>query len=206
MKAALAGRIKAIWVVAANPAKNRPQWSEIFERLEFLAVQDTRESHETAEYADLVLPAAGWGEKDGMLINCERRIGSMRKLKKSPGVSQSDFATFKMIAERWGCGQMFADWKSPETAFYILKRLSIGRPCDFSGISDYRMIEDQGMGFNGHVRSPTTSHRGELSGFGGCLATESFFVPTGVLVSRLGHSHEFHWPTSPSRRGLEHWQ
>ena len=63
---------------------------------------------------------------------------------RAPGEALSDFAIFRLIAEAWGCGEMFRAWSSPEAVFHILKELSQERPCDFSGIRDYAHIEEQG--------------------------------------------------------------
>ena len=54
-----------------------------------------------------VLPAAGWGEKEGIFINSERRLGVARKVARAPGTALSDFAIFKLVAEAWGCGDLF---------------------------------------------------------------------------------------------------
>src|SRR5690606_14736022 len=99
---------------------------------------------ETAAQAHLYLPAAGWGEKDGTMINSERRIGLIKKVRLSPGQALADFHICRLIADRWGCGEMFARWTSPEAVFQMLKEISCGQPCDFTGISDYRMIDDSG--------------------------------------------------------------
>jgi assimilatory nitrate reductase catalytic subunit len=99
---------------------------------------------ETARMADLVLPAAGWGEKDGTFINSERRIGTIKKVRRAPGQALADFSIFRLLAERWGCGEMFSRWKTPEAVFQILKELSAEQPCDFTGIEDYRMLDAQG--------------------------------------------------------------
>jgi assimilatory nitrate reductase catalytic subunit len=147
LEGVLAGKIKALWVIATNPAHswiNQGQLFDIFDRLEFLVVQDMYHTTETAERADLVLPAAAWGEKEGTFINSERRIGVIKKVAKAPGTALSDFSIFKLIAEYWGCGQMFSEWETPEAVFQILKRLSVGQPCDFSGILDYRMLDERG--------------------------------------------------------------
>ena len=140
-------RIKGLWVVATNPAHswiNQGQARDILGRLDFLVVQDMYGSTETSRMADLMLPAAGWGEKDGTFINSERRIGTIRKVAKAPGLALSDFAIFKLVAEYWGCGEMFRAWKTPHATFEILKQLSAGQPCDFSGISDYDMLDASG--------------------------------------------------------------
>jgi assimilatory nitrate reductase catalytic subunit len=94
--------------------------------------------------ADLVLPAAGWGEKTGVFINSERRLGLARKVARAPGEALSDFAIFKLVAETWGCGEMFRAWRTPEDVFQILKELSRGQPCDFSGVRGYDHLADAG--------------------------------------------------------------
>jgi assimilatory nitrate reductase catalytic subunit len=101
-------------------------------------------STETARLADLLLPAAGWGEKEGTFINSERRVGLIQKVSRAPGQALADFHIFKLAARYYGCGAMFAEWESPEAVFQILKRLSAGRPCDITGISDYRALDAAG--------------------------------------------------------------
>jgi assimilatory nitrate reductase catalytic subunit len=144
LEAILRGKIRGLWVIGTNTAHswiNQLFARDVLERLEFLVVQDMYHSTETAAFADLVLPAAGWGEKEGVLINAERRLGLIKKVAKAPGQALADFWIFKAIAEEWGCGPMFAEWSSPEAVFRILQRLSEGRPCDFSGIRGYRHID-----------------------------------------------------------------
>jgi anaerobic selenocysteine-containing dehydrogenase len=141
------GRIKGLWVIGTNPAHSWIQQrdlSETLSRLEFLVAQDMYSSTETVAKAHLVLPAAGWGEKDGTLINSERRLGVVKKVARAPGQALSDFQIFRLIATAWGCGPMFERWSSPEATFQILKQLSAGRPCDISGIEDYRMLDEAG--------------------------------------------------------------
>jgi len=99
---------------------------------------------ETAQHADLVLPAAAWGEKDGTFINSVRRIGPVTRVKPGPGQALSDFNIFKLIAHYWGCGSMFKKWSSPEATFALLQQLSQGQPCDFSGIDGYQMLHETG--------------------------------------------------------------
>ena len=139
--------IKGLWIVATNTAHswiNQGQARDVLGRLDCLVVQDMYASTETARMADVVLPAAAWGEKDGTFINSERRIGTIRKVASAPGQALPDFAIFKLVAEYWGCGDMFRAWESPAAVFQILKRLSAGRPCDITGIEDYDALEAQG--------------------------------------------------------------
>tara|TARA_R110002072_G_scaffold238769_2_gene396270 strand:- start:154991 stop:157306 length:2316 start_codon:yes stop_codon:yes gene_type:complete len=143
----LRGKIKGLWVICTNPAHswiNQTQCRDILERLDFLVVQDMYHTTETAQMADLVLPAAGWGEKEGTFINSERRIGVLKKVRKAPGDALSDFSIFRLIAEYWGVGKMFEKWSSPEAVFQLLKQLSADQPCDITGIDDYRMLDEMG--------------------------------------------------------------
>lgn len=141
------GEIKALWIIATNPAHSwihQGRFQALREKLEFLVVQDMYASTETAQAADLVLPAAGWGEKEGTFINSERRIGVIRPVRRAPGQALSDFRIFQAIAHAWGCGDMFAAWTSPEAVFQIMKAVTAGQPCDITGIEGYNQLEAEG--------------------------------------------------------------
>lgn len=143
----LAGKIRGLWVIATNPAHswiNQNMLRDVLSRLDFLVVQDMYHTTETAERADLMLPAAAWGEKDGTFINSERRIGLLKKVSRAPGEALSDFSIFRLIAEYWGCGAMFSRWTSPAAVFDLLKQLSRGQPCDITGVRDYAMLDERG--------------------------------------------------------------
>jgi assimilatory nitrate reductase catalytic subunit len=138
------GRIKGLWVIATNSSHSwvqQSEFNELLSKLDFLVVQDLYTTTETAQRADLVLPAAGWGEKEGTFINSERRIGLVKKVLRAPGQALADFHIFQLIAHYWGCGSMFARWSSPEAAFQILKQCSKGQPCEITGIDDYHMLD-----------------------------------------------------------------
>lgn len=143
----LSGKIKALWVIATNPAHswiNQNHLKDVLGRLDCLVVQDMYHDTETARFADIVLPAAAWGEKEGTFINSERRLGVIKRVAKAPGQALADFHIFQLIAEGWGCADMFRAWDSPEAVFQIMKELSRGRPCDISGIEDYVTIDGAG--------------------------------------------------------------
>lgn len=143
----LGGRIKALWVIATNSAHswiNQLDFREVLGRLDLLVVQDLYADTETAERADIFLPAAGWAEKDGTFINSERRIGRIRKVRRAPGEALSDFHIFRAIAHYWGCEDMFASWKTPADVFATMRELSAGTPCDITGIGDYAMLDAAG--------------------------------------------------------------
>ncbi|HRQ87257.1 MAG TPA: molybdopterin oxidoreductase family protein [Bacteroidia bacterium] len=141
------GRIKGLWVIATNPAHSwigREDFDGLLDRLDFLVVQDMYHDTETARRADLLLPAAAWGEKDGTFINSERRIGLVKSVARAPGEALSDFRILRLLAETWGCGELFREWRTPEAVFGLLQRLSAGQPCDFGGIDGYRELEERG--------------------------------------------------------------
>ncbi len=141
------GKIKGLWIIATNPLHswiNQNELKDYIHNLEFLVVQDMYHSTETAQFANLILPAAGWGEKEGTFINSERRIGVIEKVARAPGQALADFYIFKLIAKYWGCGRLFEGWQNPEAVFQILKEISRGQPCDITGIKDYQMLRDRG--------------------------------------------------------------
>jgi assimilatory nitrate reductase catalytic subunit len=141
------GDIRGLWVIATNSSHSwidGGRLDRLLDKLEFLVVQDLYPTTDTARRAHLILPAAGWGEKEGTLINSERRIGRVKKVRRAPGVALSDFAIFRLVAAAWGCGSQFAEWSSPEAVFQVLKRLSAGQPCDMTGIRDYAHLDQAG--------------------------------------------------------------
>jgi anaerobic selenocysteine-containing dehydrogenase len=141
------GAIRGLWVVATNSAHS---WigsgilDELLDRLDFLVVQDLYASTETAQRADLVLPAAGWGEKEGTFISSERRFGVLKRVSRAPGQALADFAIFRLIAEAWDCTDVVDALRTPEDTFAVLRELSRGQPHDFTGISGYEAIDAAG--------------------------------------------------------------
>ena len=141
------GVIKGLWVVCTNTSHSWIHQSdarELLDKLDFLVVQDMYHTTETAQQADLVLPAAGWGEKEGTFINSERRFGVVKRVRRPPGEALPDFSIFRLVADCWGCGEMFSRWTSPEATLGIMKELSRGTPCDITGIGDYATIDHAG--------------------------------------------------------------
>ncbi|MFZ4767677.1 MAG: molybdopterin oxidoreductase family protein, partial [Roseimicrobium sp.] len=141
------GRIKGLWMIATNAAHSwiqQKRFHELVKKLDFYVVQDMYATTESARLAHLVLPAAGWGEKEGTFINSERRIGVSRKVSRAPGQALADFHIFRLIAEYWGCSELFRKWTSPEAVFESLKEVSRGQPCEITGIEGYDMLEREG--------------------------------------------------------------
>ena len=147
-RASSAARSAALWVVATNGAHswiNQSNLRELLGRLDLLVVQDMYTTTETAQLADIVLPAAGWAEKEGTFINSERRLGMVKRVAHAPGEALADFFIFKAVADAWGCGDLFARWTDPEATFAILQELTRGRPCDITGVDGYEHVDRGGV-------------------------------------------------------------
>ncbi|MGH9352102.1 MAG: molybdopterin-dependent oxidoreductase, partial [Terriglobia bacterium] len=139
IEAALAKKIRALWVIATNPIVSYPNVNvlrQAFENLDFLVVQDGFHPTPTSSLAHLVLPAAIWGEKEGTYTNSERRASKVNRAVAAPGEAKSDFDIFLMLARKLGCSEeLFPGWDAPADAFDEWKRVSAGRLCDYSGMT-----------------------------------------------------------------------
>jgi anaerobic selenocysteine-containing dehydrogenase len=140
------GSIRFLYVSGTNPAVSLPELRRIRsvlsqERL-FLVVQDIFLT-ETAQLADVVLPAATWGEKTGTFTNADRTVHLSEKAVDPPGEARPDLDIFLDYARRLDLrdrdGQPLVPWSDPEGAFEGWKECSRGRPCDYSGLS-YQLL------------------------------------------------------------------
>ncbi len=112
------GRIKAIWIAATNPAVSMPRAGAVRDalaRCPFVVVSDCWET-DTTRLAHVVLPAEGWGEKDGTVTNSERCISRQRRFREAPGEARADWRLFAGVARRLGFADAFA-WNDPAEVF-----------------------------------------------------------------------------------------
>lgn len=147
IEAAVAKKIRALWIIATNPVVSFPNLDVLkqgLETLDFLVVQDGFYPTPTAEMAHLFLPAAIWGEKEGTYTNSERRVSKVNRAVAPPAEALPDFEIFLALAKKLGCyEELFPGWTKPEDAFNEWKRVSAGRLCDYSGMS-YELLEQHG--------------------------------------------------------------
>jgi assimilatory nitrate reductase catalytic subunit len=147
IEAALEKRVRALWIIATNPIVSFPNLgvlTQALETLEFLVVQDGFHPTPTSEFADLMLPAAIWGEKEGTYTNSERRVSKVNRAVDPPGEARGDFSIFLDLASALGCrDELFPGWTAPSDAFEEWKRVSKGRLCDYSAMT-YGAIEASG--------------------------------------------------------------
>src|SRR5690606_13328314 len=145
------GRIKALWIACTNPAQSLPDQQKIHEALSlcpFVVVQEAFFTTETCHYADLLLPAASWGEKEGSVTNSERRISHVRRAVPAPAEARPDWAIVCDFARRLeqqlrpGLPSLF-NFLSAELLSEEYKHLTQGRDLDLSGLSS-AILDDQG--------------------------------------------------------------
>ncbi|MFZ5824224.1 MAG: molybdopterin-dependent oxidoreductase [Bacillota bacterium] len=145
--AILAGKIKALWVICTNPLISLPDQNRVrkaLEMLDLLVVQDAYETVDTAEAAHIYLPAAMWAEKSGILVNSERRMNLLKPAVKPPGEARPDFDIFLDVAHRMGYGALFP-FKTTADAFEEIKKLTKGRPNDYSGVTYEKIEANKGL-------------------------------------------------------------
>jgi len=120
------GKIKAIWVMATNPAVSLPAGARVREALAacpFVVVSDCMAETDTTAYAHVKLPALGWGEKDGTVTNSERRVSRQRAVLPPAGESRPDWRIIADVAAAMGFADAFP-WRTPAQVFREWARLT----------------------------------------------------------------------------------
>jgi assimilatory nitrate reductase catalytic subunit len=120
------GRIKALWVMATNPAVSLPNVGKVREALSrcpFVVVSDVMADTDTGRYADVRLPALAWGEKDGTVTNSERMISRQRPIFSPPGEARADWWIVSEVACRMGFEDAF-NYPRPSSIFFEHARLT----------------------------------------------------------------------------------
>ena len=125
-EAVRAGRIKALWIMATNPAVSLPQAARAREALAacpLVVVSDCMADTDTLSFAHVKLPALAWGEKDGTVTNSERRISRQRPVLAAPGQAKADWRIIAEVAGAMGFGDAFG-WRGPAQVFREYARLT----------------------------------------------------------------------------------
>ena len=123
-----AGTVKAVWIIATNPLVSMPDADQVrraLDQCELVVVSDISAQSDTNAYADVLLPALGWGEKDGTVTNSERRISRQRAFLPAPGEARADWQVLCQVATRMGYEGF--DFSSPQAIFDEHARLSTFR-------------------------------------------------------------------------------
>ncbi|MGI9216807.1 MAG: molybdopterin oxidoreductase family protein, partial [Hydrogenophaga sp.] len=153
-QAAADGEIKALWIACTNPAQSMPDQATVrraLQRAEFVVVQEAFATAATCDFADILLPAATWGEKEGTVTNSERRISRVRAAVPAAGEARHDWRIAVDVARRLeaqlrpGQPSLFP-YETPEAIWNEHRESTRGRDLDITGLS-YALLEQQGPQF-----------------------------------------------------------
>jgi assimilatory nitrate reductase catalytic subunit len=143
------GEIKALWIACTNPAQSMPDLNLINEALntaEFVVVQEAYRETETTAYADVLLPASTWGEKEGTVTNSERCISRVRSAVAPIAEARHDWQIVVdfagRLATRLGKANLL-NYASTEAIFNEHRTTTVGRDLDIGGLS-YALLESAG--------------------------------------------------------------
>ncbi|MFI9464679.1 molybdopterin oxidoreductase family protein [Streptomyces xiamenensis] len=177
------GSLRLLWISGTNPAVSLPELARVRAILGgeglFTVVQDIFLT-ETARLADVVLPAATWGEKTGTFTNADRTVHLSGKAVEPPGDARPDLDIFLDYAARLGLrdrdGGPLVHWHDPESAFRAWQECSRGRPCDYTGMSYALLREHGGIQWPCDARNPRGTERLYADGrfFGSPQECESY--------------------------------
>ncbi|MET0441059.1 MAG: molybdopterin-dependent oxidoreductase [Casimicrobiaceae bacterium] len=145
------GRLKMVWIACTNPAQSMPDQATVrrgLSRAELVVLQEAQRDTETAAFADVLLPAAAWGEKDGTVTNSERRISRVRAAVAPPGEARADWMIAVDFARRLEArlrpaAPTLFPYHSPDEIFREHAETTRGRDLDITGLS-YARLDAQG--------------------------------------------------------------
>lgn len=209
MNAAHAGDIKGMYIMGENPMISDPDLQHVkegLENLDFLVVQDIFLT-ETAELADVILPATSWAEKDGTFTSTERRVQYIRKAVDAPGEARADWAIICDIAKRMG-SDLF-NFNSPQEVFEEIRKVTP----QYAGMNKERLEKPEAL----HWPCPDEDHPGTPILWGEQFATADGlgvlmpieFIPAAELpdeeypLTLTTGRMLFHWHTGSMTRRSE---
>ncbi len=137
------GRMKAIWIIGTNPLVSLPDVrnaEKALQKAKFVVVQEVSSRPETLNYADLILPAAAWTEKEGTMTNSERRISLLDKVVEPPGEALPDATIICRLARKMGFPGF--DYRDAAAIFSEHALLTAGTSIDYSGL-DYTILRER---------------------------------------------------------------
>ncbi|HIE90187.1 MAG TPA: nitrate reductase [Methylophilaceae bacterium] len=148
------GAIKAVWIACTNPAHSMPNLTKVLEALgaaELVVVQDAFNNTDTCQYADVLLPASTWGEKEGTVTNSERRITRLNSAIDTPGEARHDWQIVVDFAQRLAgkldkttrSNSSLFPFETTEDIFNEHRETTRGRDLDITGLS-YNILDKDG--------------------------------------------------------------
>jgi ferredoxin-nitrate reductase len=199
------GQLKAIWIAGTNPAVSLPDLHQVhrgLQRAQLVVVQDAYHPTETTRLADVLLPAAQWGEKEWTSTNSERMVSYSPKLFDPPGVSLPDWEILARFARTLGLAGF--DFATPGAVWDEFIGLTAGRPCDMAGASHARLRAVVSLQWP----CPTAEHPGSkrryLDGRFDTATGRAQFLPRDHRAPREPPDHEFPFVLTTGRL-YTHW-
>jgi formate dehydrogenase alpha subunit len=165
MQAAYDGKVKGIFIMGENPMISDPNLNhteEALKRMDFVVVQDIFHT-ETTPFADVILPASSWAEKNGTFVNSDRRVLMVRKAVECPGEAREDWKIILDLAKRMG--KPMADYKNESAIFDELARVT-----PIMGGLSFERLEKGSIQWP----CPTSDHPGTVT-----LYLDKFNTPNG---------------------------
>jgi len=144
----IAGQIKGLWVLCTNP---RHSWADndtfrqAAEKLDVFIVQDIYGDTDSSENCEIFLPVVPGIQKEGTLINTERRLSAIRPVMARKENAKNDYEVIFGIGEALGMGGLLDNWKTPRDAFNLMKKCSKGTPCDITGVDYDGLVNSKGI-------------------------------------------------------------
>ncbi|MBI3330309.1 MAG: molybdopterin-dependent oxidoreductase, partial [Nitrospinae bacterium] len=135
------GKVKAVWIMCTNPAVSMPDLDLVEKGLrqaELVVVQDAYHPTDTTRFADVLLPAAQWPEKEGVMTNSERTLTYVPRLTDPPGEALPDWQTLTRFARELGLTEAFP-FECAADVFEEFKRFTKGRLMDITGVTYARL-------------------------------------------------------------------
>ncbi|KYC38172.1 nitrate reductase [Scytonema hofmannii PCC 7110] len=186
------GAVGMLWIAATNPAVSMPDLERTkaaLLRSPFTVYQDAYYPTETAAYAHVLLPAAQWSEKTGVMTNSERRVTLCPAFRQPPGEAKADWEIFAEVGRRLGYVKEFAFANSSEVYSEFVK-LTRDRPCDMTAITHERLQVQGPLQWPCSSTNPTPSKR---------LYTDlRFHTPDGRARFAAYHSRGLAEPPDPN--------
>ncbi|MGB0560653.1 MAG: molybdopterin oxidoreductase family protein [Spirulinaceae cyanobacterium] len=171
--------VKVLWIAATNPAVSMPdikRTQAALRRSPFTVYQEAYYPTETAAYAHVLLPAAQWGEKTGVMTNSERVVTLCPAFRSQPGEARADWEIMAAIGQCLGFEAQFA-WQNAAEVYDEFVALTAGRPCDMSALSHDRLHTD------GPAQWPCPQGTPQLHQHGQRLYTDGqFHTPDGRAI------------------------
>jgi ferredoxin-nitrate reductase len=137
------GRLKAIWIICTNPLTSLPDArlaEAALKKTKFVVVQDISNKPESLAYADVILPAAAWAEKEGTMTNSERRISYLNKVIDPPGEALPDADILCRFARKMGYKGF--DFENAAAIYAEHARLTAKTNIDISGLT-YDILKEK---------------------------------------------------------------